>query len=274
MCKGTAALVHFYYGEELRVNRLAQETVPTWRALEGYERKVLLRHETDIGKGRGCIELSEKAEKMADEVLLPTAENFVNELNGLGAEGYVVDVYIFSHGLNGLFLASKGTYGDNVALTGDYIERHVSPLKLRLVWGTNCYGASLLPTWKRLGARAATGSRYVNFYPTRFGAFAKRWQRGLPLGQCLTESARVTPRFPVHAYILGDAIGRLKQWDGNVVQATRVLGKNKHAKRYFESRWLDPGEWRDGLGGRANMNYSSHVMSSRSARSVTINDTW
>lgn len=269
----TAVLVHFYFGEKSYLNRLAQETVPVWRALQGYDRAVLLRHETDLGKGRHRIELSERAEREADVIALPTKENFVHHLNELGRQGYVVDLFIFSHGFENLFLASKGKYGDNEALTGAYIREHVDPLKLRMVWGTHCYGSTLLDDWKAIGAKSASGARYVNFYPTRFKAFVKRWRRGEPLRTCLSGAKASTPRTPVHAYIIGDALARTKKWGGNPLRAARVLGKNEDARRYFEGCWLEEGEWNPRLSGRQNMNYSS-LMLTTGNRSITSKTVW
>lgn len=256
----TASLVFFYFGESSYVNRLAQETVPLHKALTGYDRTVLLRHETDIGSGNLKIELSEKAEQAADVVDLPTRENLAKYLNELGAEGYVVDLYIFSHGSKDCFRVSNGTYGDNSIVTQGWLEARVKPLKLRVVYQVNCYGSTMNDLWRKLGAKVTAGSQYVNFYPTRFRGFINEWLAGSRFGAAVYRSDTALVHTPVQAYMLADAAGRLKEWDGNAWQATRVLGDNEHAKRYFTECWLNEGEWVDGQSGKQNMNNSSKMI--------------
>lgn len=270
----TASLVFFYYGEESYINRLAQETVPIHNALTGYDKTVLLRHETDIEIHDDLkFELSEKAERKADVLDIPTAANFVKYLDELGKDGYVVDLYIFSHGWTDQFRVSKGTYGDNATIRAPYIEKHVDPLKLRMVWGTNCHGSTLNDTWRRLGARVCGGARYVSFYPTAFSNFIKRWLDGEPYGTCVSKSVTKAVRTPVQIYIPADAIARMKKWDGNIFQAATVLGKSKSAKRYFTTCWLDEDEWQEGKSGKQNMNHSSRYIISGN-RKTTKNTVW
>ena len=265
----TAALVHYYFGEKSYINRLAQETVPVHLALTDYDHTVLLRHETDIELAGMKFELSERAENKADVIELPTRENFVAQLDRLGKEGYVVDVYIFAHGLIGLFTASEsGDYHDGVALTEAYIEAHVDPLQLRMVYGCHCYGSSLNPLWRRLGAKVTAGARFVNFYPTRFKGFVKAWNRGEAFGKAISRSDTALVRTPVQIYIPADAAASAKEWDGNVLLAPTVLGRGKAARRYFEACWLDEGEWQENMSGKQNMNYSSRMLISGN-RSVT-----
>jgi hypothetical protein len=249
----TASLVFFYFGESSYVNRLAQETVPLHKALEGYDKAVLLRHETDVGG----LELSEPAEDAADVLDLPTKENLVKYLNELGDEGYVVDLFIFSHGSRTSFRVSKGTYGDNTQITDRYLEANVRPLKLRLVWGCNCWGSYLNDTWKKLGARVSAGARYVQFYPTQFSRFINRWNRGETFSTAVREAVTKTIRTPVQAYLIVDAAGRLKEWGGKV--CPQVLGKGQPAEDYFRECWLGD-YWSEGKSGKQNMNYASFMV--------------
>lgn len=251
----TASLVFFYFGEKSYMNALAQETVPIWMALEGYDHAVLLSHDVDFGN----FNLSGKAEKLADVRDVPTKENLVRELNRLRAEGYVVDLFIFSHGFQRGFVTSKGTYGDNETVTDTYLERNVAPLKLRVVWGVNCWGSFLGDTWEKLGAKASAGARYVNFYPTRFNRFIKEWRDGTRFGASLYRSDTKASHTPVQAYILVDAAARVKEWDGNVWQATQVLGNNDHSRRYFRECWNGE-HTADGMSGRELMNDSSKML--------------
>jgi hypothetical protein len=217
------------------MNKLAQETVQLHLALVGYDRQVLLRHEVDVGP----FELSKRAEKLADVVDLPTKDNLAAQLNDLRQSGHIVDLYVFSHGSTGSFIGSKGTYGENTTITDNWLRRNVpEPLKLRAVWQCNCYGASMAPCWHDLGAKVVAGTRDVNFYPIRFKGFAKLWGDGERFSTAVSRSDTKAAHTPSQAYILTDALGRLDEWDGNVLQATRVLGNNKHARRYFEKCWF------------------------------------
>ena len=256
----TASLVFFYMGESSYLNRLAQETVPTHLALTGYDKTVLLRHETDLVISDDIrIELSEKAEQMADVVDIPTRDNFVKYLDELGKDGYVVDLFVFSHGGKNTFRVSKGTYGDNTAISGRYIEKHVDPLKLRMVWQCNCFGSTLNDTWRKLGARVTGGSRSVNFYPTRFKGFMKRWLKGEGYGTAVAKSDTRLVRTPVQIYIPADAAVRSKEWNGSLFKAARVLGKTEEAEAYFRECWIGD-EWREGKSGRQTLNYSSRFL--------------
>jgi hypothetical protein len=252
----TASLIFFYFGESSYMNRLAQETVPLYRALEGYDLQVLLRHETDIGP----FELSEAAEQAADILDLPTKENLVKYLNELGSRGYTVDLYIFSHGWNDLFRTSKGTYGDNEEVNQKYLEANVRPLDLRMVWQCNCYGSTLNDCWRNLGAKATAGARFVNFYPTRFKPFIKAWNTGKTLEEAIAGSNTRSAKTPVQIYLPIDALTRLNKWNGSITGAPWVLSRTVEARQYFETCWLDPGEWQEGKSGKENMDYSSEMI--------------
>jgi len=269
----TAALVFFYYGEESYINRLAQETVPIHNSMTGYDKAVLLRHETDLEIGKAKFELSEKAEQKADVVDLPTRENFVKYLHQLGQEGYVVDLYIFSHGWVDQFLVSKGTYEDPSTINAAYIEAHVEPLKLRMVWGTNCYGSTLNDTWRRLGARVCGGARFVSFYPTQYKNFIQAWLRGDTYSAAVTKAVTKAVRTPVQVYIPADALAISQRWGGNILKAATVLGKTKAAKAYFQERWFGGEEWQEELSGKQNMNFSSQFLLAGD-RKTTKNTVW
>lgn len=255
MADKTASLVFFYFGESSYVSALAQETVPVAEALEGYDKTVLLSHDVDFGN----FNLSARAERLATVRDIPTKENLAKYLNELGAEGYVVDLFIFSHGWNNCFRVSKGTYGDNGTVNQRYLEDNVSPLKLRIVWQCNCYGSTLNDLWAKLGAKAAAGSQFVNFYPTRFGRFIKEWQDGSRFGAALYRSDTKLVHTPVQLYIMADAAARADEWDGNLWQATKVLGNNDHSRRYFRKCW-NGDDVPDDMSGKQIMNDSSKML--------------
>jgi hypothetical protein len=250
-----ASLVFFYFGEESYVNRLAQETVPLKLALEGYDKAVLLHHATSAGP----FKVSDADAKHADVVDIPTKENLVKHLNELGASGYEVDLYVFSHGSDKCFRVSKGTYGENGSVSASYLETNVKQPCLRAVWQCNCYGASMNPTWEKLGAKATAGSRFVNFYPTRFKGFMNAWKGGATFAEALASSDTALVRTPVQAFLMADAAARAKEWGGNLVTALQVLGNNEHAEKYFKICWLEE-DWQVGKSGKQNANYSSFMV--------------
>lgn len=250
-----ASLVFFYFGEESYVNRLAQETVPLKLALEDYDKAVLLHHATSAGP----FQVSDADAKHADVVDIPTKENLVKHLNDLGAQGYEVDLYVFSHGWNKKFRVSNGTYGDNGTVSSSYLEANVKHPCLRAVWQCNCYGSTMNPTWVKLGAKAAAGSRFVNFYPTRFAGFMNAWKGGATFAEALSSSDTALIRTPVHAYLLADAAARAKEWGGNLITALQVLGNNENAEKYFRECWLGD-DWQAGKSGKQNANYASFMV--------------
>jgi len=252
----TASLTFFYFGEDSYLRTLAQETVALHHAVEGYDRAIVLKHDTDAGP----FEMSKRAEEAADVVDLPTRANLVKYLNELAGSGHVTDLFIFSHGLSGRFLCSNGAFGDNGWVTDRYLQNSVLPLHLRAVWGCNCYGSSLNPTWLGLGAKVCAGARYVNFYPTRWAGFIKRWKDGERFGAAVYRSDTALVHSPAQAFMLADAASRPKAWDGGTVEALAVLGKNPSAERYFTRCWIQPEQWQPDKSGKQNMNHSSKMM--------------
>jgi len=269
----TASLIFFYFGESSYMRRLAQETVQLHLGFDGYDKQVLLRHQTTFGH----FEVSERAERKADVVDIPTRENLAKYLNELGDEGYVVDVFIFSHGLTEMFTASKGTYGENRACTADWLQANVRPLKIRVVWQCNCYGSTMAACWHALGAKTVAGTRYVNYYPTRWAGFIRKWNRGERFSTAVSKSDTKAVHTPVQAFMLIDAASCKKEW-GGCPPFRDVLGKHPCAEAYFTTRWFPEDEWQDGKSGRQNMNHQSHMIVSggRSSRYLRKTDfpTW
>lgn len=250
-----ASLVFFYFGDSY-LTRLGQETVPVGKALEGYDRSVLLHFETKAGP----FEVSKQDEKHATVVDTPTEAHFLEQLADLKKQDFEVDLWLFSHGSPGLFRVSKGEYGENTWARADHVSTHVEPMKLRAVWQCNCYGASWNETWRKLGAKVSAGARFVNFYPTRFSGFVNRWRdKGEGFGTAIDKSDTALVHTPAQAWILADAMSRLKEWNGTVLSAPTVLGENDASGRYFSTCWLGV-DHDDQLSGKQNMNRSSRML--------------
>lgn len=62
-------------------------------------------------------------------------------------------------------------------------------LDLRMVYGVNCFGASLAPVWLQLGATAVNGAIGVNWLPEpSLSLFLKRWLGGAPFSDAVIYS--------------------------------------------------------------------------------------
>lgn len=62
-------------------------------------------------------------------------------------------------------------------------------LDLRMVYGLNCYGASLAPVWMQLGARAVNGAIGVNWLPEpSLSLFLRSWLNGASYSQAIAYS--------------------------------------------------------------------------------------
>jgi hypothetical protein len=259
--KGSASLVFFYYGDSTFIT-LCQETLKLKKAMEGYDRVVLLKHDAIPS----IVDFSEADERLADAVAAPTRANFASHMKDLARDGYMIDLWIFSHGFRGGFLASKGQHGDNDSYTKSELEADLgsaatglSTLPIRMVWSTLCYGESLNATWQKLGAKVVGGSRFINFYPNQFGRFATEWNREtVSYRDALERADTAASRTVVHTYIATiDAPANRGTWGGCPLGRT-VLGSKPCAKDYFTKRWgMSDAEYQDDLSGKLNMNHSS-----------------
>ena len=64
-----------------------------------------------------------------------------------------------------------------------------------MVWQMNCYGASLVDTWRALGARAVNGSVGINWLPEpSLSLFLRGWLAGHPFSQAVAHSSRLAER--------------------------------------------------------------------------------
>ncbi len=110
-----------------------------------------------------------------------------------------VDVLLLVHGKpcalvghRGEVMVGRETFDPLVAARrGD-----PASLDLRMVFGLNCYGASLAPTWLALGAKVANGAAAVNWLPEpSLSVFLRGWLSGQPFSQALEHSHRTALRW-------------------------------------------------------------------------------
>lgn len=214
-----ASLVFFYFEGDPPLFQAAQQSLPIHLAMQGYERVVLLADDP-------------KHTASADEVQAPTRANWAAQLRSLSAQGYVVDLWFLAHGGEGRILAQGADIRDS------WLEREFesSQLSIRVVYQMNCHGATLNERWLALGAKAAMGSRTVNFHPTQFAAFARAWNQGDTFAQAVRSADTQQGRTPALAYVAGDAVLTRDQWGGCAPFST-IFNNATCGQAYFEERW-------------------------------------
>jgi hypothetical protein len=259
--KGAASIIFFYYGDSEQIT-LAQETMKLKRAMEGYNFKVLLKHNVVPN----FLDIREGDEKEADIKDVPTADNLVKYLIELAKDGYMIDLWIMSHGAPGAFVTSQGQHGADEMFNASDIKQRLSTaqtglsqLPIRMIWSTLCYGATLNEAWTSVGAKVVAGSRDVNFYPTQFRGFSEEWNKGnVSYATALTRADTPASRTPTQVYLSTiEAPQTRDQW-GKCPIGRTVLGKNGCSDDYFLKRWgIDPAIVKDAANGREVMNISS-----------------
>ena len=253
---GFATIVFFYTADAPEV-AFFQETIKLKKAMKGYDRIVLLKH-NDLP---AWLDLSEADEKLADVKVAPTQANLEKYLTQLTKAGYTIDLWIVGHGTEGKFLVSAGTNGSKDWVGADEIEQMAkrngySKFRLRMVWSTLCYGSTLNDAWLSAGAMTVSGARFVNFYPIQFGTFAEKWTSGASYKSSVDDADTSASRTTVQTYVaMVHAPSCNKDW-GKCPFGSTVLSSKDCAKDYFKTKWLHS-DWQGSLSGKENMNYSS-----------------
>jgi len=262
--KGSASIVFFYFGDSY-LTTLAQETLNLSRAFDGYDRRILLRHDTKVGP----FQVSAQAGNKADVLAKPTRADLFEQIRDTAEAGYMIDLWIFSHGHHGHFRCSTGVAGNHGRVTAEHIETELGEgktgaveLPIRMVYQMNCYGSSLNSSWRAVGAKVACGSRFVNFYPNRYGRFVTHWRRGdVTVPEALKAADTAASRTMGHIYIATAHAPSTRQEWGGCPLGSNVLGSHACARTYFTTMWrIGEDEWRPSLSGKQNMNYSSRKM--------------
>jgi len=121
-----------------------------------------------------------------------TAANLTGALVEVSAT-HTVDQLLLVHGQERCLIGHKGQELVDAAAFDKLLARYVedsSLLDLRMVYGVNCYGASLASTWLALGAQAVNGAHAVNWLPEpSLSLFLRQWLNGAPFSQAVTSSA-------------------------------------------------------------------------------------
>jgi hypothetical protein len=248
----SASLTVFYFDDNLFYTLVQNAQVNLQYCIDGYQKSVLLKES-----------FSAPGQTQPTKVLKPNKVVFLNQLIELVNEGYYVDIFLFTHGNK-----DKIYFANDKSLTTRELEEALIEeksgfnfLPIRMVYQMNCYGSTFNQAWMNVGAKAVCGTRYVNFYPNQFNAFANDWNKGnVTFEKAVYDSNTESSRSVMQALIAADAASELfpKDWDKCPVLST-VLGDKPCSKSYFLARWIDEGEWKAGESGKENMNYSSYM---------------
>lgn len=114
-----------------------------------------------------------------------TGVQLVDTLLTLG-DDYVADLLLLVHGRPGSLVG----YRDHTHVDENTFQRlkkiyaaNPNAFHLRMVFGLNCYGASLGSTWLQLGAQVVNGACGVNWLPEpSLSTFLQRWLQGDSFG--------------------------------------------------------------------------------------------
>ncbi len=264
------AVVYFFYMGDSRFRTTFQEMTNINKALKGYDKKLLLKHQHGV---QGIH--SAPAQANADKMVKPTRRNLIHCLKNLTQAGYTIDLYIQSHGTDdrgtaggGAFKTSKGSHGTADWFTDQDIRALKStvgsPVPLRMVYQMNCWGSNLNSAWTDAGAKAVLGSRYVNFYPHEIMQFADAWRNGHKFHDALGQSRN--SRGVVNQGLAAHADATEDEWSshGGCSFWSSILGNSRCAKEYFVNYWgHDPSSWKNfptRLNGKANIEHASEKL--------------
>lgn len=108
------------------------------------------------------------------------------------SRAHQVDVLLLVHGHEGQLVGYKGTNRVGAETFGPLLQEYrANPmlLDLRMVYGLNCFGATLSQTWLALGARVVNGAVGVNWFPEpSLSIFLRSWLRGHPYSLAVERS--------------------------------------------------------------------------------------
>jgi hypothetical protein len=257
---GKASLIYFYYGDEATTT-LCQEQMRLKKAFKDYDRCVLLKHNTVPS----WADFFEGDERNADLIDAPTKANLFGQLIDLTRRGMMIDLWIFTHGFTGGFVASKGTHGDTTSIRSADVRAELAPAKtgfahvpIRMIWTTACYGASMNADWLSVGAKSVSAAQHVNFYPNQFARYADEWNKGATVKDALAKADTALSRTVVQQYIGKLHARQTRDRWGDCPGASNVLWQRDCARDYFTKMWLEKdSEYNPKLSGRDNMNVAS-----------------
>lgn len=111
------------------------------------------------------------------------------------SQDHVVDIMLLVHGHQNCLVGYKGQEMVGAETFNPLIkayQKDPSLLDLRMVFGVNCFGASLAPVWLALGAKVSNGASGVNWLPEpSISIFLRDWLKGKPFSYAVLHSNEV-----------------------------------------------------------------------------------
>ncbi len=106
-----------------------------------------------------------------------------------------IDLLLLVHGLEKSLVGHKNQEFVDAAVFEPLVQaygKNPALLDLRVVYGVNCYGASLAPTWLALGAEIVNGAVGVNWLPEpSLSLFLRAWLGGESFSRAVSHSHEV-----------------------------------------------------------------------------------
>jgi len=105
-----------------------------------------------------------------------------------------VDLLLLVHGHEGCLVgyrAKKMVGAETFQRLKNTFDQDPKALDLRMIYGLNCFGASLASTWMELGAEVVNGAVGVNWFPEpSLSVFLRNWLGGQSYSQAVRQSNR------------------------------------------------------------------------------------
>ncbi len=112
---------------------------------------------------------------------------------------HTVDLLLLVHGRPGSLVGHKGEVEVGSESFDQLLAAYAADpdlVHLRMVFGLNCYGASLAQTWLALGAQAVNGAAGVNWLPEpTLSVFLREWLRGASFSAAVQRSQAIALRW-------------------------------------------------------------------------------
>lgn len=112
---------------------------------------------------------------------------------------HTVDLLLLVHGRPGALVGCRGQMDvgrETFEPLVEKVRQEPGLVNLRMVFGLNCYGTSLAPTWLALGAKAVNGAIGVNWLPEpSLSIFLRNWLKGKPYSVAFQRSHQTALRW-------------------------------------------------------------------------------
>lgn len=105
-----------------------------------------------------------------------------------------IDLLLLVHGHEGCLVGYRGQEmvgAETFRRLQAAYDQDPATLDLRMIYGLNCFGASLASTWLQLGAEVVNGAVGVNWFPEpSLSVFLHNWLNGKPYSHSVRSSNR------------------------------------------------------------------------------------